>query len=60
MTTASDRYDVVIVGARCAGAATAMLLARQGLRVLAACRAARSFSGSAFLNTNEAHRVPQL
>jgi flavin-dependent dehydrogenase len=34
MTTASDRYDVVIVGARCAGAATAMLLARQGLSVL--------------------------
>jgi len=28
-------YDVVVVGARCAGAATAMLLARQGLRVLA-------------------------
>jgi len=27
-------YDVVVVGARCAGAATAMLLARQGLRVL--------------------------
>ena len=28
-------FDVVIVGARCAGAATALLLARQGLRVLA-------------------------
>ncbi len=28
------RYDVVIAGARCAGAATAMLLARGGLRVL--------------------------
>jgi 2-polyprenyl-6-methoxyphenol hydroxylase-like FAD-dependent oxidoreductase len=27
-------YDAVVVGARCAGAATAMLLARQGLRVL--------------------------
>ncbi len=27
-------HDVIIVGARCAGAATAMLLARQGLRVL--------------------------
>ena len=38
MTTASASsldYDVVIVGARCAGAATAMLLARRGLRVLA-------------------------
>jgi flavin-dependent dehydrogenase len=28
-------YDVIIVGARCAGAATAMLLAREGVRVLA-------------------------
>jgi flavin-dependent dehydrogenase len=28
------RYDVVVVGARCAGAATALLLARRGLRVL--------------------------
>ena len=38
MTTGSARsldYDVVIVGARCAGAATALLLARRGLRVLA-------------------------
>jgi len=31
---ASRRFDVVIVGARCAGAATGMLLARAGLRVL--------------------------
>jgi 2-polyprenyl-6-methoxyphenol hydroxylase-like FAD-dependent oxidoreductase len=31
-------YDAVVVGARCAGAATAMLLARQGLRVLAVDR----------------------
>ncbi|HEX4996882.1 MAG TPA: NAD(P)/FAD-dependent oxidoreductase [Terriglobia bacterium] len=30
----SRRYDVVVAGARCAGAATAMLLARRGLRVL--------------------------
>ena len=30
-----SHYDVVIAGARCAGAATAMLLARRGLRVLA-------------------------
>jgi 2-polyprenyl-6-methoxyphenol hydroxylase-like FAD-dependent oxidoreductase len=29
------KYDVLIAGARCAGAATAMLLARSGLRVLA-------------------------
>ncbi|MCA0996948.1 FAD-dependent oxidoreductase [Alloyangia pacifica] len=27
-------YDVIVVGARCAGAATAMLMARQGARVL--------------------------
>jgi flavin-dependent dehydrogenase len=27
-------YDAIVVGARCAGSATAMLLARQGLRVL--------------------------
>jgi flavin-dependent dehydrogenase len=39
--TAVDRstYDVIIVGARCAGSATAMLLARRGLRVLALDRA---------------------
>jgi flavin-dependent dehydrogenase len=33
-TLPSHRYDVVIAGARCAGASTAMLLARRGLRVL--------------------------
>src|SRR5512144_595195 len=33
-----DSYDVVVVGARAAGAATAMLLARGGLRVLAVDR----------------------
>src|SRR5262245_25678008 len=30
----ADHYDAIVVGARCAGAATAMLLARQGMRVL--------------------------
>jgi 2-polyprenyl-6-methoxyphenol hydroxylase-like FAD-dependent oxidoreductase len=30
----NERYDVVVVGARCAGAATAMLLARRGMTVL--------------------------
>lgn len=30
----NSRYDVVVAGARCAGAATALLLARKGLRVL--------------------------
>src|SRR5215213_5409560 len=29
------KYDALVVGARCAGGATAMLLARRGLRVLA-------------------------
>jgi 2-polyprenyl-6-methoxyphenol hydroxylase-like FAD-dependent oxidoreductase len=36
---AADRYDVIVVGARCAGAPTAMLLARAGYRVLLADRA---------------------
>jgi flavin-dependent dehydrogenase len=34
-----DTYDVVVVGARCAGSATAMLLARAGLDVLLVDRA---------------------
>lgn len=33
-TFSHTHYDAVIVGARCAGAATALLLARQGARVL--------------------------
>lgn len=33
-------YDTIIVGARCAGASTAMLLARRGLKVLLVDRAA--------------------
>src|SRR5262245_2737455 len=33
-SASSPDYDAVIVGARCAGAATALLLARRGLRVL--------------------------
>jgi len=35
----TDSYDAIIVGARCAGASTAMLLARRGLRVLVLDRA---------------------
>jgi flavin-dependent dehydrogenase len=34
-----DRYDAIIVGARCAGSATARLLAQQGLRTLVVDRA---------------------
>ena len=30
----TNRYDVIVIGARCAGAPTAMLLARRGYRVL--------------------------
>jgi flavin-dependent dehydrogenase len=36
---AHDQYDVIVVGARCAGSPTAMLLARRGYRVLALDRA---------------------
>ena len=36
---ATRRYDAIVVGARCAGAATAMLLARKGYDVLLADRA---------------------
>jgi len=32
--TTTDHYDAIVVGGRCAGAATGMLLARGGLRVL--------------------------
>ena len=34
MTSSSPSHDVIVVGARAAGAATAMLLARRGLRTL--------------------------
>ena len=37
-STFRPEYDAVVVGARCAGASTAMLLARAGLRVLAVDR----------------------
>jgi 2-polyprenyl-6-methoxyphenol hydroxylase-like FAD-dependent oxidoreductase len=37
-STRSQRYDAIVIGARCAGAATSMLLARRGLRVLAVDR----------------------
>ena len=36
---AQDRYDAILVGARCAGSPTAMLLARQGYKVLVVDRA---------------------
>ena len=36
---ANQSYDVIVVGARCAGASTAMLLARKGYRILVVDRA---------------------
>jgi len=36
----ADHYDAIVVGARCAGSPTAMLLARRGYRVLLVDRAA--------------------
>jgi flavin-dependent dehydrogenase len=50
-------YDAVIVGARCAGAATAMLLAKAGLRVLAIDRQAY---GSDTLSTHALMRPAAL
>lgn len=35
MRLTAERFDAVIVGARCAGSATAIALAQRGLRVLA-------------------------
>ena len=37
---AQNQYDAIVVGARCAGSPTAMLLARKGYQVLAVDRAA--------------------
>ena len=45
----AHRYDVIVVGARCAGAATAMRMARHGARVLLIARAAE---GSDTLSTH--------
>ncbi len=51
------RYDVVVIGARAAGAATALLLARRGLRVLAVDRGAY---GSDTLSTHALMRAGVL
>ena len=40
LTNCETHYDAIVVGARAAGASTAMLLARRGLKVLAVERAA--------------------
>ena len=52
--TVSSSYDVIIVGARCAGAATAMLLAQQGRRVLVMDRVAE---GADTVSTHALMRV---
>lgn len=52
-----SRYDVVIVGARCAGAATAFLLARAGAKVLLIDRQAY---GSDTLSTHALMRAGVL
>jgi flavin-dependent dehydrogenase len=49
LTDLEAHYDAVVVGGRCAGAATALLLARAGLRVLVVEQAAR---GSDTLSTH--------
>jgi len=46
-------YDAIVVGARCAGSATAMLLARKGYRVLAVDRA--TFPSDT-ISTHNVHR----
>jgi len=46
-------YDTIVVGARCAGSATAMLLARKGYRVLAVDRA--TFPSDT-ISTHNVHR----
>jgi 2-polyprenyl-6-methoxyphenol hydroxylase-like FAD-dependent oxidoreductase len=57
MVEIKSTYDVIVVGARCAGAATAMLLARAGLRVLAVDRQAY---GSDTLSTHALMRPAVL
>jgi len=52
-----SRYDVVVIGARAAGAATAMLLARRGLNVLAVDR---GVYGSDTLSTHALMRAGVL
>lgn len=59
MTQRNTHYDAIVIGARCAGAATAMLLARAGRRVLLVERAPE---GSDTLSTHALMRpaVQQL
>ena len=55
------RYDAVIVGARCAGAATAFLLARAGAKVLLVDRQAYgsdTMSTHALMRTGVLQHIP--
>src|SRR6266516_3392184 len=49
-----EKFDVIVVGARCAGGPTAMLLAQHGLRVLLADRAP---FGSDCVSTHYIHQI---
>ena len=51
-------YDAIVVGARCAGSPTAMLLARKGYRVLLVDKA--TFPSDAVSPTSSACRVCAL
>jgi menaquinone-9 beta-reductase len=57
MSSFKPHYDVIIAGARCAGAATALLLARAGARVLLVDRQAR---GSDTMSTHVLMRTGVL
>ena len=57
LDSVGSRYDALVVGARAAGAATALLLARRGLRVLAVDRGAY---GSDTLSTHALMRAGVL
>jgi flavin-dependent dehydrogenase/acyl dehydratase len=57
VTSISHHYDVLIVGGRCAGAATALILAKAGLRVLLVDRQAR---GSDTMSTHALMRAGVL
>jgi flavin-dependent dehydrogenase len=52
----SNRYDAIVVGARCAGSPTAMLLARKGYRVLVVDRIVPSDTVSTHSSTPRRRR----
>ena len=57
MPSFRPHYDVIVSGARCAGAATALVLARAGARVLLVDRQAR---GSDTMSTHALMRAAVL